>query len=61
MLGTFLGALFAFRLNENKENAKTEKERQAALNRALFVVARQFNATKSLSKHLAPFQINPNI
>lgn len=55
MVGTFLGALFAFRLNENKENMKVEEERKAALNRALFVVARQINALKSLSKHLAPF------
>ena len=55
MVGTFLGALFAFRLNENKENMKVEEERKATLNRALFVVARQINALKSLSKHLAPF------
>jgi hypothetical protein len=54
-LGTFLGALFAFRLNENKENAKTLSEQRAALNRALFVLARQLNAVKSFTKYLQPF------
>lgn len=55
MLGTFLGALFAFRLNENKEQRKIEKEQKAALNRALFVLARQHNAIKSIAKHINPY------
>lgn len=55
-LGTFLGALFAFRLNENKEYLKQQGEQRASLNRALFVLARQRNAIKSYSKYLVPFK-----
>jgi hypothetical protein len=51
-LGTFLGALFAFRLNESKDNAKLARERKAALNRALFVLARQRTALKLLLRDL---------
>ncbi|MFZ2161680.1 MAG: hypothetical protein WAW02_05635 [Sideroxyarcus sp.] len=54
-LGTFLGALFAFRLNESKETSKKLSEQRAALNRALFVLARQRNAIKSFAKYLQPF------
>jgi hypothetical protein len=54
-LGTFLGALFAFRLNESKETSKKLSEQRAALNRALFVLARQRNAVKSFTKYLQPF------
>jgi hypothetical protein len=56
MLGTFLGALFAFRLNENKEQAKLENEQKAALNRALLVLARQRNAAALISRLLAPYK-----
>jgi len=56
MVGTFLGALFAFRLNESKENTKIEKERMAALNRALFILARQYNAILSLDKAMVPYK-----
>ena len=55
ILGTFLGALFAFRLSENKEQVKIEKEQKAALNRAFFVLARQYNAINSLAKHMTPY------
>lgn len=54
-LGTFLGALFAFRLNESKEQTKKLSEQRAAINRALFVLARQRNAIKSFVKYLLPF------
>lgn len=58
LLGTFLGALFAFRLNEHKEAAKLSNEQKAALNQALFVLVRQFNAMRIYSNYLAPFK-NP--
>lgn len=54
-LGTFLGALFAFRLNESKEHSKKLSEQRAAINRALFVLARQRNAVNSFVKYLRPF------
>ena len=53
MFGTFLGALFAFRLNESKDLAKIDKDRKSALNHALFILARQHNALQSFAKHLA--------
>ena len=56
LIGTFVGALFAFRLNENKEIRKLEMERKAALNRALFVLLRQYNAMRSLGKEIEPFK-----
>lgn len=55
-IGTFLGALFAFRLNENKDAFKKLSEQRAALNRALFILARQRNAVESFKKHLQPFK-----
>ena len=55
-IGTFLGALFAFRLNENKEISKELSEHRAALNRALFILARQRNAVDSFKKYLPPFK-----
>ena len=57
MVGTFLGALFAFRLNESREDTKLEKEHKAALNRALFIIARQYNAVCSLAKDLEPYKL----
>lgn len=56
MVGTFIGALFAFRLNEAKENTKINKERKAALNRALFILVRQYNAMRFLADQLAPYK-----
>jgi hypothetical protein len=55
-LGTFLGALFAFRLNENKETIKKLSGQRASLNRALFVLARQRNAVNTFGKYLVPFK-----
>jgi len=55
-LGTFLGALFAFRLNESKDELKRREEQRASLNRALFIIARQGSAVKSYTKFLVPFK-----
>ena len=56
MLGTLLGATLAFRLNESKEATKSSSEARAALNRALFILARQQNALILIAKQLEPFQ-----
>jgi hypothetical protein len=48
LLGTFLGATLAFRLNQDKEDRKLEANRREAINRALFVLARQANAVHQL-------------
>lgn len=55
MVGTFIGALFAFRLNESKDNIQLHKERRTSLYRAQLVVMRQHNAVQSLAKLLAPY------
>lgn len=48
LFGTFLGATFAFRLNEEKEARKELATRRQALNRALFILLRQENAIRQL-------------
>lgn len=57
IVGTFLGALFAFRLNQSKEDQAHERENKAALNRALFVLSRQENAVTVLKRDYDKFQI----
>lgn len=54
-LGTFLGAVFAFRLNENKEKAKALNEQLAALDRALFTLAMQKSAVISYRRKFQQF------
>lgn len=56
LLATFIGALFAFRLNEDKDKKKILKAQKAALNRALFVLLRQYAAVALFSKFLEPFE-----
>jgi hypothetical protein len=50
VFGTFFGATFAFRLNEDKEARKLNDARKDSLNRALFVIMRQVNAVHNLRK-----------
>lgn len=47
-LSTFLGATYAFRLNEKKEADKKRDEHRAALQLALFTMARQYNSLVNL-------------
>ena len=56
LLGTLLGATLAFRLNEDKESKKEIATRRTALNRALFVLARQKNAVNLIARELEPFK-----
>lgn len=55
LLGTFFGALFAFRLNERKDVDKERSRRISALNRAILVLGAQHNEIRALyndvSKH----------
>lgn len=55
LFGTFLGATFAFRLNQEKEAAKLEAERREALNRASFTLIRQWNAMDQLVKQFQAY------
>jgi hypothetical protein len=52
LLGTFLGATLAFRLNETKELSKLHATQREALNRAMFVLTRQHNALHQLKSDL---------
>lgn len=56
MLGTFLGALLAFRLNEHKDAIKLAKDQKENLNQALFIVIRQYNSVRFLQKELAGYK-----
>jgi len=54
LVGTFLGAMFAFRLNEQKEKAKDISSRKVALNKALFTIMRQHGIVSGLRAQLGP-------
>jgi hypothetical protein len=56
MLGTFLGALLAFRLQQAKEAAAEVARRKAALNRALLVLGVHYNGISNHLPYLAPFK-----
>jgi hypothetical protein len=51
----FLGAWYAFRLNNNASAHQTVRERVAAINKALFVLVRQFNSLRAIQNQI----INP--
>lgn len=56
LVGTFVGAGLAFRLNERKENLAEARRQKIALNSALFTLIRQYNAMRCLQKQMAPYQ-----
>ena len=56
LLGTLLGATLAFRLNEDRDSKKEAAAQRSALNRALFVLARQKNAVALISREMEPFK-----
>ncbi len=56
LFGTFLGATFAFRLNEDKEMRKLEASKRTALNRAVFVLCRQHTAIRQLLKEIQAYK-----
>lgn len=51
-LSTFLGATYAFRLNSKKDKEKEDERRQSALQLALFILARQDNAIRTVWKQI---------
>lgn len=53
--GTFLGAVFAFNLNREREENKLNQRRQEALNRACFALIMQANAIRQLKLQFEPF------
>jgi hypothetical protein len=55
LLGTFFGALFAFRLDEDKEKKKEYQRRKSAMNRALLVLGAQHNELRIIKKELEKF------
>ena len=52
LLAAFVGAWLAFRLTDKAHERRTEAANVAAINRALFVVLRQFNAIKNVKDQL---------
>jgi len=64
VIGTFVGALFAFRLSERKELRAEARQHRVALNRALFIVLRQYNAMRwlktNMDEHPEDYQISFN-
>lgn len=55
LLGTVIGATLAFRLNEDREREREHAAHRAALNSALFVLARQWNAVHLLAQDIEPY------
>lgn len=52
LLGTFFGALFAFRLNERKDADKERSRRISALNRAILVLGAQHNEIRTIVQEI---------
>jgi hypothetical protein len=55
---TFLGAVLAFRLNSLKDEREDLRKKRLALNLALFVLVRQFNAIKNILNQIEPLRNN---
>jgi hypothetical protein len=56
LVAAFAGSSFAFRLNESRERKKERGTNIAALNRALFILARQLNAIQNMKNELAAYK-----
>lgn len=52
LFSTFLGATFAFRLNENKEEEKIRSLQKEVINHSLFILLRQYNALALIKKKI---------
>lgn len=55
LFATFLGATFAFRLEQERDANKLDDARKEALNRSLLVLALQWNEVVGLLKNLHPY------
>lgn len=56
LIGTFLGATLAFRLEQERESSRLEAARKEALDRALLVIAVQWNEIRGLLNSTAPYR-----
>jgi hypothetical protein len=56
MMGTYLGALFAFRLEESRERRRDLKSKSAALNRCITVLLLQYNEVRNYLDRLTPYK-----
>ncbi len=56
LLSAFIGAYLAFALNDRREAAKKSRENKAAMNRSLFVLARQSNAVENYKRLMAEYK-----
>jgi hypothetical protein len=57
-ISTLIGALYAFRLTERKEQESEQARRIHELNKALFSVGRQLNAIQYIREELSPYDTN---
>lgn len=57
-ISTLIGALYAFRLSERKEQEGERARRIHALNKALFFVGRQLNAVQYIREEVSPYDTN---
>lgn len=56
LLGTFAGALLAFRLEESREKAKEVRAQKTALNRGLLVLGFHHNEIRTYRNLIAPYK-----
>jgi hypothetical protein len=56
LIGAFIGALSAFKLNSKKDEDKKHTEQKMAMNKAIFVNIRQINAIKVMDKELSKYK-----
>lgn len=60
LIAAFLGAFFAFRLNEKREEIKIQEEHLGAANRAIFTLMRAYNYIAGYNKqYIAPHKDKP--
>lgn len=55
LLATFLGAIFAFRLQESKEKGKLNGDRKAFINEALFILGARYNELLGIKMAMEPY------
>lgn len=60
LIGTFIGATLAFRMNEEKEKNDVEERKVQAINSALLVILRQHNALAQTKRDLERYPDNIN-
>jgi len=53
LIGAFVGAFSAFKLNSKKEEDKKYTEQKMSMNKAIFISIRQINAVKNIHKELS--------